>query len=333
MLVKISDLFDTFNGYASSNIKDIEEFSQGNNYIPYKRPSNNILNTIAGYVNSEHIPSKYIFENSIMISTDGEGSHTYSYFIKYKFVPNSNVMVLKPKYEFTDIEMIIYSRIITHNRYKFQYGRKPKGTRITEILIPDIIEIKKIISDISNKNIINFDLVYSKFNLLKKEPVLLPNIEKWKSFKLDSIFKLLLAYPYHKNNLTITNNGIPYVTRSAFNNGIVGFIDCDNANLNISSGNVLSIGAEGCISFYHEYSFICGNKVTILKNEKINKFNAIFLKNILDLEMKKVFSYGRAATYGRLKELSLMLPVDEDMNPDWILMEDYIKSLPYSEYI
>lgn len=29
----------------------------------------------------------------------------------------------------------------------------------------------------------------------------------------------------------------------------------------------------------------------------------------------------------------IKLPVDTEGNPDWQLMEDYIKSLPYSKYL
>ena len=36
---------------------------------------------------------------------------------------------------------------------------------------------------------------------------------------------------------------------------------------------------------------------------------------------------------GRLKKLSIKLPVDSKGEPDWKFMEDYIKSLPYSSNI
>ena len=34
-------------------------------------------------------------------------------------------------------EKLFYSMCITHNRFKFSYGRKPKGFRLENVLLPD----------------------------------------------------------------------------------------------------------------------------------------------------------------------------------------------------
>jgi len=67
-----------------------------------------------------------------------------------------------------------------------------------------------------------------------------------------------------------------------------------------------------------------------LRNDKLNLLNALFLNVILNLEIEKKFGYGRGLVKFRLENLNIKLPVDKDGKPDWQFMEDYIKSLPYS---
>jgi len=135
-LVPLTDLFSVRNGLASSNV-DVLERQNGAGYIRYVRPSQSYDGSIAGYVNKSLIDDKYIYPDyTIYVSTDGQGSHTYSYVSSFEFVPNSNVSVLIPKKTMSLNERIYYAMCITENRYKFSYGRKPKGERLKSILVP-----------------------------------------------------------------------------------------------------------------------------------------------------------------------------------------------------
>lgn len=134
--VPLADLFKVCNGLASSNV-NILETPCGSGDIRYIRPSQSYDGSIAGYVNRFLIDDKYIYPDyTIYVSTDGQGSHSYSYVSSFEFVPNSNVSVLIPKKPMSLNEKIYYAMCITKNRYKFSYGRKPKGDRLKNILLP-----------------------------------------------------------------------------------------------------------------------------------------------------------------------------------------------------
>ncbi|MFH1672442.1 MAG: N-6 DNA methylase [Pseudomonadota bacterium] len=136
-LVPLTDLFDVFNGLASSQVT-VKEEPEGLNDLRYIRPSQTYPGSIAGYVDEMLIDDKYIYpDNTIYVSTDGQGSHTYSYVSSFTFVPNSNVSVLIPKQSISIQEKLFYALCVTANRYKFSYGRKPKGNRLKEILVPE----------------------------------------------------------------------------------------------------------------------------------------------------------------------------------------------------
>ena len=61
----------------------------------------------------------------------------------------------------------------------------------------------------------------------------------------------------------------------------------------------------------------------------MNKYIALFLVTILNLENYR-YNYGRKASQSRMKNTYIKLPVDNNNNPDYDFMENYIKSLKYS---
>ena len=58
----------------------------------------------------------------------------------------------------------------------------------------------------------------------------------------------------------------------------------------------------------------------------------MFLSTLINANKYK-YCYGRVIGINRLKEETISLPVTEQGEPDWDLMERYINSLPYSKYL
>ena len=142
LLVPLSELFWMKNGITSSGIERLS-YKKNGNWIPYVRPSYRQSTSIDSYVNRNFFMKDEIFpEGTLYVSTNGQGSHTYSYVSVCDFVPNSDVTVLIPKRTMTLREKLFYSLCITHNRFKFSYGRKPKGDKLAKILIPSEIPQK-----------------------------------------------------------------------------------------------------------------------------------------------------------------------------------------------
>ena len=134
--VPLGSLFEMENGIASSQVVR-REIKENDNWIAYIRPSYRQETSIDAYVNKKMIsPEKVFPSETLYVSTDGQGSHTYSYVSTFEFVPNSNISVLIPKRKMSLQEKLFYAQCITRNRYKFSYGRKPKGDRIKALQIP-----------------------------------------------------------------------------------------------------------------------------------------------------------------------------------------------------
>lgn len=147
---------------------------------------------------------------------------------------------------------------------------------------------------------------------------------EWGEFKVKDIFEVTNSKPYHKNNLKITKKGIPYITRTSFNNGLEEIVE--NINVHKNPKNTISLGAENADFFYQSVEYITGNKMYIIQNDTISKNVGIFLVQSFRNSIKDCgFGYGKGLTGTRFKERIVMLPMDFQGQPNWQFMEDYIK--------
>lgn len=130
----LSELFNFRNGYSAS-LFDLKE-SKEKDTIALFRPTSTIHNIIAGWIDKKELAKRKTFPaQSLLTSTDGEGSHTYSYITPLPFVPNSNTSVLVPK-ETMPLSFLLYAAVaITNERWRYSYGRKPKGIRFKRLKI------------------------------------------------------------------------------------------------------------------------------------------------------------------------------------------------------
>lgn len=122
------------------------------------------------------------------------------------------------------------------------------------------------------------------------------NKNKWKEFAVGEILDCKTTKP-----LIHTKDGLyNYVTRNSVNNGVSGFVDNNNRNYELNKSNCITIGAEGAVAFYQDKDFISGVKVYILRNENLNKSNALFLCTILNKKTSE-YSYSNARILDKIK--------------------------------
>lgn len=144
----------------------------------------------------------------------------------------------------------------------------------------------------------------------------------WKEFKVSEIFECKTTKAISSDELI--DGDTLYVTRSATNNGCSGFLQKVNSKVN--EPNCITIGAEGKFAFYQDAEFEAGVKIYTLRNGQLNKFNALFLCTLLNLEVFK-YSYGRARVLEKIKDENIKLPTNKLGLPDYDYMENYIRNL------
>lgn len=156
------------------------------------------------------------------------------------------------------------------------------------------------------------------------------NVKKWKSFTISSLFDVMGSKTTPKRNLQEIGNGIyPYITTSSVNNGVEGFYD-----FYTEDGNVLVVdSAVKGVCSYQAQKFTASDHVEkLIPKFELNPYIAMFFITLVNLEGYR-YSYGRKFNQIRIKETEIMLPVGKNNEPDYKFMEDYIKSLQYSDSI
>ena len=154
--------------------------------------------------------------------------------------------------------------------------------------------------------------------------------EKWKDFMLNDLF--VISVSKDKNIFNSDTGTVPYVASSSLNNGVTGFVDSEPSQ----NKNTLTIARNGAVgsTFYQSTDYCASpDDVRILTPKfDMNVYSGLFLKTIIECEKFK-YGYGRKLGTARIKKLTIKLPVTAEGSPDWNYMEQYIKSLPYSDRI
>ena len=103
--------------------------------------------------------------------------------------------------------------------------------------------------------------------------------------------------------------------------------------------NALTINNSGSVGyvFYHDYKFVASDHCTVIKvksdtENPLNKYTGLFLKPVLE-SMKPKYNFAREISDARLEKEIINLPSKSDGSPNWEMMENFIKSLPYSANI
>ena len=151
---------------------------------------------------------------------------------------------------------------------------------------------------------------------------------EWKEFKLGYIivgnkkqghglFEIVNSVAYHGKDVTETDSddGINYITRSKFNNGLKArVVRLDKFKVN--PAGTISFGAENADFFYQTEPYITGNKMYYIDTTALSERACRFLKSIMEATFTANYSFSDG-----------MIPATTNGAPDWAYMESYIANL------
>lgn len=161
----------------------------------------------------------------------------------------------------------------------------------------------------------------------------------WKEFKLGYImvgnkkqghglFEIVNSVAYHGKDVTETDSddGINYITRSKFNNGLKArVVRLDKFKVN--PAGTISFGAENADFFYQTEPYITGNKMYYIDTTALSERACRFLKSILEATFTANYSFSDGMIPARIYDECIKLPSTPKGNPDWAYMESYMESL------
>jgi type I restriction-modification system DNA methylase subunit len=170
----------------------------------------------------------------------------------------------------------------------------------------------------------NVNLSVDKFSRNESKTLELAN---WRTFDLTALFEIERGTRLTKENRI--PGDIPLATAGEINEGVSSYISNDDMR---RYSNVLTIDMF-CNCFFRNYEFACDDNIIVLFPKfEYNMYILLFMATVIATD-KYRYAYGRQYRQKNFREHKIKLPVDKAGVPDRQFMEDYIKSLPYSEKI
>lgn len=309
--MRLDELFEVRNGLASSEVEVLS--IRGAACIPYIRPASTQQRTVGGWVERSSVSPKHIYPSeTLFVSTDGEGSHTYSYVSQFEFVPNSNVAVLIPKERMSVQEKIYYARCITMNRNRFSYGRKPKGERLKSIELPASVPAWAKKTNIGaaatdKLKVVRGFVFYEKPTVPTKTPSTI--------VKVRDIFDVSYGTSLELNRMTKCPGGINFVARTSKNNGVSARV-ATLPSIAPITGGALTVAGGGSVleTFLQLEPFYTGFHLFVLRPKEPMSVEELLFYAMCIRANRSRYSYGRQANR-TLRDLSVP---SRSAVPDWV---------------
>ena len=316
-MIPLHDLFDIRYGH-SLELNRQRLLSLRNGGIPFVSRTS-INNGISAYIE----PIKKNPPEKAGVLTVALGGAVMSTFLQETaFYSGRDVAHLHPKIAITKQQLLFYCACLIHNRYRFSYGRQANRT-LKNILIPALTAIPNYVE---LANVKRFDGCDKSAE--DKAPNKL-NVIAWKPFLLGKLFVIKKGKRLTKANMK--NGTTPFIGSTDSNNGTTAFV----GQSSIHSGNTISLSYNGSVAeaFFQPVPFWATDDVNVLYPRfSMTTEIALFICTILRME-KYRYNYGRKWHMERMRESIIKLPAISQYKPNFALMEQYIKRLPYSSQI
>ncbi len=318
-LIQLNKLFSVHSGNSFDlNMLEIcdEKSTAKVNYVSRTRENNGISAFVKLKENTKP------FEAGL-ITVAGSGNSVLESFIQLSpFYTGYHVFLLKPLVPMSDFEKLFYCYCIRQNQFKYSFGRQANKT-LKNILLP-----KEIPSEF-------LSIKLDELNTLNEKSILNESLEltqtEWNLFNLTDLFKISASRDGLVNEYQV-GNSVPYISSTEHKNGIIQFVNEDATN----KAGTITANRGGSVGFffYQPIDYIATPVDVRILTPKfvINKYIGFFLTTILHQE-KYRFNYSRKMGSDRLGKIKIKLPSNKQGNPDFLYMENYIKSLPYSSSI
>ena len=359
---KVSSIFTIHNGKGITK-EEIED-NEGDFTVVQSGEENN---GVLGKINLDYCKTmNYTLSERSCLTVARSGSAGYVSFQPNGCVVGDSAKILLFDEDIASVELYTFLQtLLTANRFKYAYTENKYMNDVVKLPIETTEDGTPII-DVSQKYsedgyIPNWQWMENYIKALHHKPLttknkannsLLLNVNEWQEFRFGNLISSInKAKALNKDDLIEANNkkhSIRYITRTGVNNGCELLVDISTVDKTyIQNKNAISIGDTTATCFYQDEDFITGDHMVIVRAEWLNKPLGLYITTILRQEQYK-YSYGRAFLMNRIKNTIIKLPIIRNADktpvidkskrysakgylPDWIWMENYIKSLPYGD--
>lgn len=147
----------------------------------------------------------------------------------------------------------------------------------------------------------------------------------WRDFLVGDLF--VVKRPKPRSEKKYQNGDIPFIASGNTNNGLIKCCSPETDEL-LDEGNCITVSPVDGSAFYQGFHFLgrggAGSSILLLYNSKLNRHVGLFLSKMIRETCSK-YCYGKMGNQESIKREKIMLPVDENDEPDYSFMKEYIK--------
>ena len=250
--------------------------------------------------------------------------------------------------------LLFIQTLLMANRFKYDYGRKVSERKYAhEILALPVLhnedgsifydENKKYSDDgfypdfeYMEKYIrsLNFQTTQTKIKS-KHMPL---STARWKTKLLKSLYHIQMGNKLDKNKMTMDTPSVNFVSRISYDNGVDCKVDYIEGLEPFNSG-LVTVALGGSYlgsSFVQLEPFYTAQNVSVLTPlyKEMNLLVNLFITRLIKKESESRYcAFGRELNAHINKDFTINIPVKEDGKPDFEFMENYMKSLPFSDKV
>lgn len=314
---------------------------ESRNRKPGDRPFIGALDNSNGVVQFVSNENSSLDSNFLGVNYNGNGMGI-GFYHPYECICTDDVKRFHLKHIVDSEELALFDKtVIEKQRGKFGYLYKFNAKRMakTDILLPitdsgepDYEYMTEYTKQMREKLLARYREYVKRQIAELGEEAEIPSLDEkeWKHFLIPDIFSKIQRGKRLKN-ADHTPGEIPYVSSTANNNGVDDYIEASHGTRVfkdcISLANSGSVGT----AFYEPFAFVASDHVTSLKIENGSKFVYLFLVSAIEKQGSN-FNFNREINDLRIKKMQVMLPVDDNGNPDYAYMEQYTKNMMLRKY-
>lgn len=300
MKIKLNKLFS----YATGNMPALELTEEGDIPLVYGTSKNN------GVIKQVQVYEETRIYNPPMITVSYLGvAFVQVTEFTTSVVDKSNITILVPRRKMKIEELYYYAYQINQiGKFGFNYGRRMNQKQLGKIYLN---EYGCSFSELS------FSILA---NLASANKVILNDLNNMKYFPLSKFFYVEKGAGDYKENFD--PGSTPLVSATTFNNGITAYV---SACPLFKSGTITVERIKGTAFVQLKDYITVPDDINILKPKNEMSLQMLFYFCLLIRRESWKYSYGRKVTPTRLKEMPLLLPVDENDKVDFSFINRYIE--------
>lgn len=182
----------------------------------------------------------------------------------YPCAVGDDALVLQPKSPLTEAQMLWTVAMLRANRFRFNYARKVTPARLGALVVPDLPPKPPEFDAAAIRERLSVSIDWSGLELRLASPgPALPKEEKM--MLLGDLFEVRRGTDLDLCNLTVSEHGVLFVSRSGRNNGVVARVEEVDSVAPRSAG-LLTVALGGSVleTFVHDEPFYTAQNVAVL---------------------------------------------------------------------